>query len=109
MKQVYLAIAVFILLTVSRALACTLSWNAVTTYTTGAVITGVVTYKVYFTPVGSSTVQTVATTTVLTATLVCPAGVYSVTATAPLVLESALSTSVVLNQASAPVNLQWVP
>jgi hypothetical protein len=92
---------------VTAAGACTFTWDAVGTYTDGTVVTEQVSYRLHFKPAGSAVWQTVADVNVATATLVCAAGQYYVTAYTASAAESAASNTVTLQQATTPVNLRW--
>ena len=86
--------------------ACTLVWDPVTTNTDGSAATGVK-YRVYLQAAGDITVQTIADTTAVTITQLCPAGGYWVTAYTPTSAESGKSNVVQLQQARPPGNLKW--
>lgn len=105
----FLFIAMFTLLAAQPGSACTLTWNAPTTYSDGSPIASgeVVNYRVYFTPAGSVSTQKVADTTTPEATLVCPVGEYYVTAYSNIGAESMRSNSVTIKQLNKPVNLKW--
>ena len=89
------------------AVACTFTWDPVTTYTDGTTVAGTVKYKLYFQAVGTTVIQTVADTDQVSVALVCPAGTYWATAYTTTATESDKSGIVTLRQARAPVNLRW--
>ncbi|SRR5229473_7166339 len=87
--------------------ACTFAWDAVTTYTDGTPVPSGVKYKLYFLPVGTAVAQMVTDTDQVSVTLLCPAGIYWVTAYTTTATESTKSSAVTLRQANTPVNLRW--
>ena len=86
--------------------ACTLMWNPPTTYTDGTAISELLSYRVYFTPAGSSIATKVADVAVPTVVLTCAVGSYYVTAYGQFSLESAKSNTIASKQLAVPTNLQ---
>ena len=86
--------------------ACTFMWDPVMTYMDGTPAADVK-YRVYFQPVASASPQRVADTDQVSATMVCPAGTYWVTAYTPVGMESGKSNTVSMQQAAVPNNLKW--
>ena len=105
-----LSLTLIVLLTqlYAQGEACTFTWDKVTQYTDGSSVTELVTYRLYFQPTGSTTIQKVAEVVdVVTATLVCPIGQYWLTALSTSSPETVPSNIATVKGLKAPTNLKW--
>lgn len=102
-------VAVLLLALAPLASACTFTWAAVTTYADGTPVSGVIIYRMYYRPVATTPGEPIYAGTAPTATLLCPAGEYYVTASTLQGGESVASSIVLLPPSSGPVNLQGTP
>lgn len=110
MRRIILLASLLVLLALAPvASACTFTWSAVTTYADGTPASGVIIYRMYYRPGGTAPPEPIYAGTAPTATLLCPAGEYYVTASTLQGGESAGSAPVVLRPSSGPVNLQSTP
>jgi hypothetical protein len=98
MKRILIALGT-LLLSSTIATPCTLTWDAV--HVQG------VKYKVYFTPPGTKDDQVIVDTADTKATLLCPVGLYTVTAYTSGTTESERSNIVSVKPTPKAINLIW--
>lgn len=109
MRRITLLALLVLLALAPLASACTFTWAAVTTYADGTPVSGVIIYRMYYRPVATTPGEPIYAGTAPTATFLCPAGEYYVTASTLVGGESIASAIVVLRPSSGPVNLQSTP